>query len=145
MAPGSRTCQSLCVNTPVDPAGELDELAGAQGLAKRSNAGSDEALTEAPTPLEASTPPLIPPTSKDLFTKFMKVFMETTQAQAQALAEPREHSLKAKTPETYWGKFHIECYHFCQQCENHFKTSGATGINYIPFAASFFRGSISLR
>ena len=75
----------------------------------------------------------------------MKVFMETTQAQAQALAEPRERPLKARTPETYWGKSHMECYHFCQQCEDHFETSGATGMNRTPFAASFFCGSISLR
>ena len=88
MAPGfCTTRRSSCVNTLVDPAGELDELVG-QGPAKRSNAGSNESPTEALTPLEASTLPLVPPTSKDLFTKFMKVFMETTQAQAQALAEP---------------------------------------------------------
>ena len=82
MAPGSRARRSPRVNTLVDPAGELDELAG-QGPARGSNVGSDEA----PTPPEASTPPPAP-TSEDLFTKFMKVFMETTQAQAQALAEP---------------------------------------------------------
>ena len=79
MAPGSRACRSPRVNTPVDPARELNKLAGAQGPTRRSNAGSDESLT----PPEASTSPLIPPTSKDLFTKFMKVFMETTQARDQ--------------------------------------------------------------
>ena len=113
MAPGSCTTRrSPCVNPPVDPT-EQDELAGAQG--GRSDAGSDEA----PTPPEAPPPA---PTSEDLFTKFMKVFMETTQAQAQALAEPWERPLKARTPETYWGKSHMECYHFCQQCEDHFET-----------------------
>ena len=61
MALGSRTCRSPCVNSSVDPAGELDELASAQGPAKRSPA-------------------------EDFFMKFMKVFMETTQA--QALVEP---------------------------------------------------------
>ena len=106
MAPGSRTTRrSPRVNTPVDPAGELDELAGAQG--GRSDAGSDEA----PTPPEAPPPA---PTSEDLFTKFMKVFMETTQAQTQILAEPWEYLLKARIPETYSGKSHIDCYHFCQ-------------------------------
>ena len=39
----------------------------------------------------------------------------------------------------------MECYHFCQQCKDHFETSGATEMNYIPFALSFFHGSISLR
>ena len=81
MAPRSRaTRQSPCVNTPVNLAGELDELTGAQGPVRRSNAGSNKAPTEASIPPEASTPPLVPPTSKDLFTKFMKVFIETTQA-----------------------------------------------------------------
>ena len=145
MAPGSRTIRrNHCINTSVNPAGELDELAGAQSSAKRSNAGSDEASTEAPTPSEASTPPLIP-SLEDLFTKFMKVFMETTQAQVQALTEPQECPLKARTPETYFGKSHMDCYHFCQQCENYFKISGATEINRIPFAATFLRDPISLR
>ena len=81
MAPGSHTTyRSPCVNTPVNPAGELDELDGAQGPARRSNAKSDEVPTEALTPSEASTPTLILPTSKHLFTKFMMVFMEITPA-----------------------------------------------------------------
>ena len=71
--------------------------------------------------------------------------METTQAQAQAIAEPWEPSLKARTPETYSAKSHIDCYYFCQQCENYFETSDATGMNCIPFAATFFRGPISFR
>ena len=113
MAPGSRTThRSPCINTPVNPARELDKLAGAQGPTKKSNTGSDETPTEAPTPPEVSTPPLVPPTSEDLFTKFMKVFMETTQAWEQL--EPREQTLKARTPETYSRKSHMDCYHFCQ-------------------------------
>ena len=141
MAPGSYACRRPCVNTPVDLAGELDKLVGAQSPARRSNAGSDEALI----PLEASTPPFVPPTSKDLFTKFMKVFMETTQAQAQVLAEPQKRPLKARTPETYSGKSHMDCYHFCQQCEDYFETSGAMGMNHTPFATTFLCGTVSLR
>ena len=77
MVPGSRTTRrSPRDNTPVNLAGELDELASAQGPARRSNAGNDEALT----PPEAPTPPLVLPTFEDLFTKFMKVFMEATQS-----------------------------------------------------------------
>ena len=136
MTPGSCTIwRSLCVNLFVNPI-EQNELVGA-----RSNTGSNEA----PTSPKAPTPPLVPPPSEDLFTKFMKIFMEMTQAQAQALAEPWERLLKARTLETYWGKSHMECYHFCQKCEDHFKTSDATGANRTPFAASFLRGSISLR
>ena len=111
MAPGSHTCQSPYVNTPVDPAKELDELAGAQDPAKRSNPRSNEAPIEASISPETSTPTLIPLTTEDLFTKFMKVFMETTQAREQL--EPRECLFKAKTLKTYSGKSHIDCYHFC--------------------------------
>ena len=72
MAPGFRTTRrSPRVNVLADIFGEQDELADAPG---RSNAGSDEALT----PPKAPTPPLIPPLAKNLFMKFMKVFMETT-------------------------------------------------------------------
>ena len=67
------------------------------------------------------------------------------QAQAQVLAEPQKQPLKARSPETYSEKFHIDCYHFCQQCEDHFKTSDATGMNRILFVASFLHGTISLR
>ena len=79
----SKSCtthRSPYINTLVDSTGELDKLANAQDLVRKSNAGRDEAFTEASTFLEACTTPLVPPTSKDLFTKFMKVFMETTQA-----------------------------------------------------------------
>ena len=75
----------------------------------------------------------------------MKVFIETTQAQAQALAEPQKRLYKIRTPETYWSKFYMEYYHFFQQCEDYFEIFGATGINYTQFITSFVRGSISLR
>ena len=105
MAPRSLiTGQSLRINLPIDPI-EQDELAGA-----RSDADSNKALTFPKAP----TPPLVSPSSKDLFTKFMKIFMETTQAQVQALAEPWERPLKARTPNTYWGKSHMEYYHIYQ-------------------------------
>ena len=123
MAPGSRTtCRSPRVHTPVDPVRELDELAG-QDPARRSNVGNNEALILP----EDSTPSLVPPTSKDLFTKFMKVFIETTQTQAQALVEPRERPLKARTPETYSKKSYMDCYHFCQQCEDYLRLQAPLG------------------
>ena len=107
----------------------------------KSNADSNKA----PTLHEAPTLLLVPLPSEDLFTKFMKVFMERTQTQAQVLTEPREHRLKARTSEIYLGKSHMECYHFCQQYEDYFKTLGITRMNRTPFATSFLRGSISLR
>ena len=84
MASESRTTwRSPCVNLYVDPT-EQDELAGTQDLGRRSDIGSNKAFTL----FQAPTLPLVLPFSKDLFTKFMKVFMEMMQAQSQALAEP---------------------------------------------------------
>ncbi len=39
----------------------------------------------------------------------------------------------------------MECYNFCQQCEDHFAICGATGPNQIPFAASFLPDRINFR
>ena len=111
MALGSRPQRSPCINPLADPIEEQDKLAG-QGPVRGFNTRSNEAPTKAPTSPEASTPPLVLSSTKDLFTKFMKVFMKTTQA--QALAEPRERLLKARSPETYSGKSYMDCYHFCQ-------------------------------
>ena len=87
MAPRSRAQQSPRINPPADFTREQDELAG-QGPVQKFNAGSNEAPTKPLTLPEALTPPLVPSSTEDLCTKFMKVFMEMTQA--QVLAEPQE-------------------------------------------------------
>ncbi len=51
--------------------------------------------------------------------------------------------LKAKTPDVYYGRSHMECYNFCQQYEDHFAICGATEPNRIPFVASFLRNWIN--
>ena len=102
MAPGFYTTrQSPCVNLSTDIPGKQDELAGI-----RSDANSNEALISP----EAPTSPFVLPAAKNLFTKFMKVFMQTTQVQAK----PQKRPLKARTSEIYWGKSHMKCDHFCQ-------------------------------
>ncbi len=37
----------------------------------------------------------------------------------------------------------MECYNFCQQCKDHFATTGAIELNRIPFAAFFFWDGIN--
>ena len=81
MVPGSCARWSPCINPPTNPTEEQDELAG-QGQVQKFNAGSDQAPTMAPTPSQAPTPPLVLFSTEDFFTKFMKMFMETTQAKA---------------------------------------------------------------
>ena len=75
----------------------------------------------------------------------MKAFVELTQAWDREQAEPQEQPLKARSLDTYSGKFYMDCYHFCQQYEDHFETLGITKMNHTTFAASFLRGTISLR
>ena len=141
IASESCACRSLYINYLANPT-EHNKLIG-QGLARKSNIGSNKALFKAPTPSEAPTPSLIPLSTKNFFTRFIKMFMEMTQA--QALAEPQKCSLKAKTPDTYFGISHINCYYFCQQCENYFEISGNTEMNHTPFTATFFRSIINLK
>lgn len=68
------------------------------------------------------------------------------QGQGQTHPEvPGERPLEARFPDLYFGKSHMGCYYFCQQCEDHSDTARATGSNRTPFAASFLRGRISFR
>ena len=112
MVPESYVWQSPYVNPLANLIEEQDKLVS-QGLVRRFNNGSNEASTKTFTSLEALTLSLIPPSTEDFFTKFIKIFIKTIQAQAQALAESQNQLFKAQTPETYWDKSHIECYHFC--------------------------------
>ena len=77
MVLGSYVQQSLCVNPPANLTRKQDKLAS-QGPARKFNFGSDEAFTKAFIPLKALIPPLVLFPIKDLFTKFIKAFMEST-------------------------------------------------------------------
>ena len=144
MASGSYARRSLCINSLADSTEEQNKLAG-QSPIRRFNVGSNEAPTKASISLKVLTSPLILFFTKDLFTKFMKMFIKIIQAQTQALVEPQEQSFKARIPEIYWGKSHMECYQFYQKCEDHFETSGTIKMNYTSFATSFLCGFISIK
>ena len=58
---------------------------------------------------------------------------------------PRKRPLEARFPDIYWGKTHLEYYNFFQQCENHFATAGAIGLNRVPFAATFLKDTALFR
>ena len=141
MTPESCACQSLCINAPANSI-EQDKLSG-QGSAKRSNVGSDKAPTKVFISPEALISPFIFPSTENLFTRFMKVFMETTHA--QALAELQECPFKARTLDTYFRTSYMDCYYFCQQSEDYLKISGATEMNHTSFTTTFVRGIVSLK
>ena len=112
-------------------------------------ATSGVGLPDAPAPEAPVFTPVPATASTDgLFQQFMKAYLENqnqAQTPAPVQAEPREQPLKARFPDLYYGNSHMDCYRFCQQCEDHFETAGATGNNRIPFAASFLRGTVVQR
>ena len=138
------------------PAGK-DELAGAALGAPTNDNGTSShtsAVSRVPTP--APAPPLAPAelvakyTDADLqrATKLaLKLFVQGQKwAQSQMAPpalEPRERTFKARFPDHYYSNSPMDCYQFCQQCEDYFETAGAKRLNKIPFAALFLRGSVT--
>ena len=66
-------------------------------------------------------------------------------AQAPIVAEAYWEKLKARSLDLYRGNSHMDCYNFCQQCQDYFATAGATEPTRILFTASFLRDRISFR
>lgn len=72
----------------------------------------------------------------DLFVKGQE------HGQLQANTAPQERPLKARFSNLYYGNLHLNCYRFCQQYKDHFKTARANGPNQIFFAALFLCESV---
>ena len=145
-----RTCRSLRYNPLPD---DEDELVGGllEVRIKSSNTPTPSIpVSRAQTPASAQALALL--SNKGLFQEFMKAYLEN-QNQNQNQAPPPapiqaklwEQLLKARFPDLYYGNFHLDCYRFCQQCEDHFDTTEANGPNHISFAAFFLRGSVVKR
>ena len=62
---------------------------------------------------------------------------DPTLTPALVVFEAPQEKLKTRFLDVYCGKFHIDCYNFCQQYENYFTIIGATGPIQILFATSF--------
>ena len=130
-----------------------DELARDSGLIRDPNPDSTSPAPSrnptlgpklVPALIPAPVPALAPSSSDELFKQFMKAYLESNQGPKQPPAE-RKQSFKAKVPDMYYKKSYMDCYHFYQQCKDHFKTAGTTGANQTPFAAFFLCGSINVR
>ena len=89
------------------PLGGEDELVG--GPPGAPTKGSHTS-THFPAVSWAST--LAPPSTNELFKQFMKAYLESNQGPSQPLEE-RKRPLKTKVPDVYYGKLHMDCYHFC--------------------------------
>ena len=99
-----------------------------------------KAVLEARAPVPA--PALVPASTPALI---LASAPAPVLAQAPIVAEAHREKLKARSPDLYRGKSHIDCYNFCQQWEDYFVTTGATGPTRIPFTASFLQDQINFR
>ena len=149
----SSVCRSPCQN-PHDGKDKLGGRTSTEGSNRRTFA---PVATRAPTP--AAVPvvaPLAASGSADLsVVRYLKDdlqrilrtvldFRPPTPVPAPVIADdphsegPCERPLKARFPDIYWGKTHLECYNFFQQCKDYFTTAGAMGPNRVLFVATFF-------
>ena len=137
---GPRTCRSLCQNP--SPTGK-DELAG---VALTEGSGTPiltPVMFYALTSALATDPAVAPSLDNKLFKQFIKAYLEAQMpSQIEIDPEPCKQSLKARFPDLYYGNLHMDCYQFCQQCEDHFETARAKGLNKISFAALFLHASV---
>ena len=94
------------------------------------------------TPVNRPTvkPPVAKYTEEDL-QRILRKVLEARAPSDGACEKP----LKARLPDVYYGKSHIKCYNFCQQCKDHFAIAWAKGPNCIPFVAFFLRDRINFR
>ena len=91
-------------------------------------------------------PPQVPSFTEKLCQQLLKTYTVTVKLLEQNYGSgPRKQPLKARFPKLYYGNLHMDCYRFCQQCEDYFETAGASGPNRILFAALFLRKSIVKR
>ena len=104
------------------------------------------APTNTPKPTSGTATSASPVSTKELFKLLLRTYMDIVKNQAQVqapvqipapLVEPKKQSLKAYFPDLYFKKLYLDCYRFCQQCEDHPDTARANGDNHIPFATSF--------
>ncbi len=118
--------------------------------------GSNEPrLSKAPAGSETPARPEAParPTQAPLFTPQNPGANLYSQSDLNRIIQTFVHvsksrsgdKLKAKTLDIYCNRFHMECYYFCQQCEDHFATARVIGLNRIPFTTFFFRDQINFR
>ena len=61
---------------------------------------------------------------------------------AEAREDALDRLLKPQNPNIYYGYLHMECYYFCQQCEDHFEIAGSLGYKHVPFVAGFLKDCI---
>ncbi len=123
---------------------EASEAPSSKGDYEDPLGSNEPGLSEAPeAPIGPPKAPFPAPPALDVARYTQKNMDHLLNTFLQASKGESGDKLKAKTPDIYRGRSHMEYYNFCQQCEDHFATCGAIGPNQIPFAASFLRDQIN--
>ena len=139
----SRANQMIGLRTRCNPPfGDKNKLA--EALTKGN---STLAVFRAFSPTPASAPGLLwRYRDKDLqrATKLaLKLFVKGQEhGQLQVNSTPHEQPLKTWFLNLYYGNSHLDCYCFCQQYENYFKTAKANRSNQVFFAVLFLYRAI---
>ena len=103
-------------------------------------------MSRAPTPAPPVAFTIAPSSNNKLLKQFMKAYSEAQvpgRIAWEVDTEFCEQPLKAWFSDLYYGNLYIDCYRFCQQCEDYFKTAGAKRPNRISFAALFLHGFVT--
>ena len=108
----SRTCHSPCQKPPLDGKDELARGSLRASIKSNNTPTFSPAVFWAATLALALALALAPPSTNELFKQFMKTYLEFNQELSQPSIECKQ-SLKAKIPNVYYGKLHIDCYYFC--------------------------------
>ena len=148
---GSPFCKCVVISTP--PAFRSNNKSYEIEVPEKGTPASSHASTPAPnhintltssyagafTPVEST---LALKYSKMDLMRILKIFskIKSQKLKVEVLCK---QSLKAKALDLYFEKLHIDCYHFCQKCEDYFKTIGTIRSNCILFATLFLRGKIN--
>ena len=103
--PGSRSCKAAA---SVPPASRSDSKSDELGVPEKSTA----ALSHASAPAPAESTLALKYSKADLM-RILKIFSETKGQEPKAKV-PCKQPLKAKVPDVYFGKSHIDWYHFYQ-------------------------------
>ena len=121
-----------------------DELASAAPTRGSDTPTSTPVVSCTSTSAPVTAPAIAPSLDNELFKQFMKAYLKAqVPGQIEVDSESRKQLLKAWFSDLYYGNLHMDCYWFCQQYEDHFKTAKAKGPNKILFAALFLHGSVT--
>lgn len=113
----------------------LDSFSSSQSDDKLFDQPDEPQKTIFPIAVIVITAPPVPKYTKEELQQILKPVLE---AQASITSKESENRLlKAYFPDDYYKKSYIECFNFCQQCEDYFAAIRVKGINQIFFTAYF--------